>query len=112
MPLVKPCHLLGLIVSTLCSCLQEVTSVRKKTHLRFPNSIKLERVDASPSSLEVNGGAPQLKTYFFTSFLSRDEAFKLISTCWRQTRHVDTRVQILELSGVLDLVDHLSAHQS
>mmetsp|Transcript_32890 Transcript_32890/g.72629 ORF Transcript_32890/g.72629 Transcript_32890/m.72629 type:complete len:758 (-) Transcript_32890:1138-3411(-) len=49
-----------------------VVAVRKKTHFRFPNSIEIED----------SRGVKE----FFTSFLSREDAFRLIINCWSQVR--------------------------
>ena len=52
--------------------LQEVTNVRKKRHCGFPNSIEILW----------RGG----KREFLTSFLSRDEAYRLIVIAWHNNR--------------------------
>lgn len=51
--------------------LQEVSEVSKKRNYGFPNSIQI---------------AWKGKKEFFTSFLSRDDAFTLIANAWNQTK--------------------------
>ena len=53
--------------------LQEVTNVRKRRHCGFPNSIEILW----------RGG----KREFLTSFLSRDEAYRLIMIAWHNNRY-------------------------
>lgn len=53
--------------------MQDVISVKKKKNLGFPNSIEI-----------VWGGGS--KRDFFTSFLSRHDAFKLIIKAWSESR--------------------------
>ena len=50
---------------------QEVTAVRKRKNVGFPNSI------------EITWGA-DAKREFFTSFLSREDAYRLIMATWAQ----------------------------
>ncbi|MEW5311086.1 MAG: hypothetical protein WDW38_002829 [Sanguina aurantia] len=50
---------------------KDVVAVRKKTHCRFPNSLEFEDRDGQKE--------------FFTSFLSRDDANKVIVSCWSQS---------------------------
>ena len=50
---------------------QEVTAVRKRKNVGFPNSI------------EITWGADG-KREFFTSFLSREDAYRLIMATWAQ----------------------------
>jgi hypothetical protein len=52
--------------------LQEVTNVRKRRHCGFPNSIEIFW----------RGG----KREFLTSFLSRDEAYRLVMIAWHNNR--------------------------
>jgi len=87
---------------------QDVVAVRKKTHLRFPNSIEIEATPRhfSKTSLDFNqpGGStgsmassamspgtnPTMalgnEREFFTSFLSREDAYSLIMQCWNQCK--------------------------
>jgi hypothetical protein len=46
---------------------------RIRTHTRM----QLERQDPSTG---------MIKAYFFTSYLSREDAFRLINACWAQSR--------------------------
>ncbi|CAL8460897.1 g428 [Coccomyxa elongata] len=66
--------------------LKEVTNVRKRRHCGFPNSIEIIW----------RGG----KREFFTSFLSRDDAYRLVMMAWHQN------------SGYAKLFGALTPHES
>jgi len=54
---------------------QDVTSVKKRKNVGFPNSIEI-----------VWSNKGRDKQEFFTSFLHRREAYKLITFAWLQCR--------------------------
>lgn len=68
-----------------CVLLQSVTSVRKRKNLGFPNSI------------EVQWG--ENRREFFTSFVSREEAYKLIIGAWSQAAPESAAVQLFRSKG-------------
>lgn len=61
------CNLFGFVKKKAIP-IKDIVSVKKKTHMRFPNSIEIETVHGTRE--------------FFTSFLNRDDAFRLIHHAW------------------------------
>lgn len=61
-------------VKTKCIAFSEITAIKKRKHYGFPNSIEVMW----------HGG----KREFFTSFLSRDDAYELLLYLWHQDRCV------------------------
>ncbi|GAB4817199.1 hypothetical protein N2152v2_004245 [Parachlorella kessleri] len=53
-----------------CVPLEDVVSVERKKNVGFPNSIEVRTTEG--------------RKYFFTSFLSREDAYRLVVSLWRQ----------------------------
>lgn len=75
---------------------QEVTAVRKRKNVGFPNSI------------EITWG-PRHRREFFTSFLSREDAFRLIMAAWHQSAPEKAEAQMFSSKARKreSLEDHL-----
>ncbi|KAJ9511574.1 hypothetical protein QJQ45_003603 [Haematococcus lacustris] len=77
---------------------EDVVGVRKKSHFRFPNSIEVRTflaafadaittvAAASASAVEVQRSDGRTAREFFTSFLSREDAFRIIMQCWSHAK--------------------------
>eukprot|EP01023_Acetabularia_acetabulum_P031871 TRINITY_DN2982_c1_g1_i1.p1 TRINITY_DN2982_c1_g1~~TRINITY_DN2982_c1_g1_i1.p1 ORF type:complete len:551 (-),score=59.77 TRINITY_DN2982_c1_g1_i1:659-2311(-) len=75
------------IIKTKVIAMKRVKSLQKKRHYGFPNSIDVVHGEGSKEKLE-----------FFTSFISRDEAFNLLLTTWKQSQEKDQTSSSWDLS--------------